>query len=123
MYKILVVDDDTANLSMIRMMLTKAGFSVETARNGKEGIRSFNKSDFDMVITDFQMPNMDGNGVAAHVRGFSKRYTPIIGMSGEPSLFNEINFDKIICKPFLFMELMDTVSLYFPFNRQEEKRP
>lgn len=116
MYKILVVDDDEANLKMIRMMLTKAGYIVETAANGEEGAVAFSKSDFDMVITDFQMPNMDGNGIAAHIRGSNKRHTPIIGISGEPHRFNEINFDTILHKPVSFEELIETVSFYFPLN-------
>ena len=120
MYKILVIDDDDANLKMIRLMLTKAGYIVETASNGKEGTEAFNKSDFDMVITDFQMPNMNGNGVAAHIRDSNKHHTPVIGISGEPHYFNKIDFDRIIRKPVSFRELINMVSFYFsPENREK----
>lgn len=121
MYKILVVDDDEALLRMFWKMLTSAGHLVETAANGQEGIVAFKKSDFDMVITDFQMPDMDGNGIAAHIRGSNKRHTPIIGISGEPHCFNKINFDTILHKPVSYRELIDTVSFYFPRNQRREK--
>ena len=57
MLKIMVIDDEQLILDMVKHVLTKFGFKVETASNGKEGIKKFDKNHFDLVITDICMPD------------------------------------------------------------------
>ncbi len=61
MQAILVIDDEKAILRLLRDTLTKFGYSVETAINGRDGIDKFEKKSFDLVITDIRMPGIDGN--------------------------------------------------------------
>jgi PAS domain S-box-containing protein len=58
--RILVVDDDLGICSTLEEILTAAGCTVETSRDGAEGLRLVESSRFDIVLTDVVMPNMDG---------------------------------------------------------------
>jgi len=60
MARILIIDDDIIIRRMLRLMLTKAGFDVLGAADGKEGIELFRKNDVDLVITDLIMPEKEG---------------------------------------------------------------
>ena len=57
---ILVVDDEENALEGLSKILTKEGYAVETAANGKEAMDFIKRASFDLVITDMRMPLMDG---------------------------------------------------------------
>jgi len=57
---ILIVDDSNSVRMAIRMALTGAGYAVTEAADGAQGLSKANGSKFDMIITDLNMPNMDG---------------------------------------------------------------
>ncbi len=57
---ILIVDDSNSVRMAIRMALTGAGYAVTEAADGAQGLSKANGSRFDMIITDLNMPNMDG---------------------------------------------------------------
>lgn len=61
---VLCVDDETMALAIRKRVLESAGYQVETARSGEEGIRLFRSQVFDAVILDYWMPNMNGIAVA-----------------------------------------------------------
>jgi DNA-binding response OmpR family regulator len=82
---------------------------VETALDGKEGIRKFDRGSFDMVITDYVMPEVNGQAVLQHIRNSSRHRTPIIGMSGTPWLLQGTGFDLVLAKPFPLSKLVDSV--------------
>lgn len=60
MPRILVIDDDENICQMFEKLLTRAGYEVETALNGKEGTRLCIKHPFDLIMTDIFMPEKDG---------------------------------------------------------------
>jgi len=109
MYTILVIEDEKALGALITQALTKLGFQVETASDGMEGIEKFEKSSFDMVITDFQMPKMDGNGVVRHIRNSTRKNIPIVGLSGTPWLLQNSDFDAVLQKPTPIKTLVEMV--------------
>jgi CheY-like chemotaxis protein len=113
MSSILVIEDDHGILNVIEAALTRFGHSVVTARDGKDGISKFDCGDFDLVITDMRMPEMDGLGVAHHIRGSSRRRIPIIGMSGTPWLMQEADFDRVLPKPFPLQQLVESVAAIY----------
>lgn len=106
---ILVIDDDLSVLNLIRQCLVKCGYQVETAENGRDGIQKFNNGMFDLVITDFMMPDIKGDDVLQHIRATQKEYIPIICMSGTPWLASTCNFDTVLQKPFALKVLTETV--------------
>jgi len=67
MPKVLVADDEAELLELIRFSLDAAGFSVTTAKNGKEALALARANKFDLIILDVMMPMMDGYHVAGEV--------------------------------------------------------
>jgi CheY-like chemotaxis protein len=109
MQRILVIDDEKGILDVVRSVLSKAGFKVEIALNGRKGIQKFDGGSFDLVITDILMPEIDGIDVVKHIRNSDKPYTPIIGCSGTPWLLEEGEFDTVFLKPFPLADLLHAV--------------
>ena len=60
MYSILIVDDEPNYLIVLSELLREEGFEVYTAPGGKDGLAIIREYDLDLVITDMQMPEMDG---------------------------------------------------------------
>lgn len=60
MKKILVVDDQPHVIRVIKLALDRKGHKVDVAYDGKEALRKLHGEDYDVLITDFQMPRMDG---------------------------------------------------------------
>ena len=106
---VLAIDDEKAILDMLKRALTLFDFQVETASNGQEGIDKFDKTNFDVVITDILMPGTDGIGVLNHIRKSERAATPVIGISGTPWLLQKENFDLVLDKPFSIKSLMEAV--------------
>jgi CheY-like chemotaxis protein len=106
---ILVIDDEKGISDVIQEALVMFGHHVETARNGNDGIAKFIRKDYDVVITDIRMPQLDGHGVVHYIRNSEKKGTPIIGMSGTPWLLEDKDFDQVLPKPFQLQMLIDTV--------------
>lgn len=81
MHRILIIDDDHHILLMIKKMLERAGFDVDLASNGIEGLRVFQNIQVDLVITDIIMPEKEGLETIREM----KRMQPdlkVIAMSG-----------------------------------------
>jgi len=81
--EILLVDDNKVNRKLAKMMLTKAGFKVETAIDGQEAVKTLQErpKDFDLVFMDIQMPVMDGFEATAAIREAGLRDLPIVAMT------------------------------------------
>ncbi|HEY2013933.1 MAG TPA: response regulator [Bryobacteraceae bacterium] len=65
---ILLVDDNRDGLLVRSSLLVEVGFSVEIAPNGEEGLKLFNSSTFDVVVTDYRMPRMNGVELIERIR-------------------------------------------------------
>lgn len=109
MCTILVIDDETGILQIIRQVLTKYGYRVETAADGREGIRKFDDGSFDIVITDIRMPGLDGNGVVEHIRKSDRQSIPVVAISATPWLMKNNHFDQVLPKPFPLQDLVETI--------------
>lgn len=62
-YRILVVDDERPMARALQLKLTREGYEVVVANNGKQGIEAFSSNEFDLIILDLVMPIMDGFSV------------------------------------------------------------
>ena len=100
MDRILIIDDERGISEMIGQALQRSGYRVETASNGRHGIDLFDTGVFDLVVTDMDLPDIDGKGVIHHIRHSSRPVTPVIGMSGTPWLLQGALCDAMLSKPF-----------------------
>jgi CheY-like chemotaxis protein len=99
--RILLVDDNRAGLSARRSVLEELGHQVTTVTSAQEALECFDKEPFDLVVTDFKMPRMNGAELIERVRKI-KPALPVILLSGfaEPLGLNEsnTNADAVIQK-------------------------
>jgi sigma-B regulation protein RsbU (phosphoserine phosphatase) len=93
MASILMIDDDGFYRGIIERALADHGYSVVTAQNGVEGIALYRDQSPDLVITDMNMPGLDGSEVIRTVREINSRAT-IIALSGEPT-FHAVDYLKL----------------------------
>jgi CheY-like chemotaxis protein len=110
MNRILVIDDEPGIADLIREALTRVGYTVETASNGRQGLQLLKDAAYDLVVTDMCMPGLDGAGIVRHVRSSSRPLTPVIGTSGTDWLLESADCDAILPKPFPLQTLVDTVA-------------
>ncbi len=81
---ILTVDDSRMMREMLLMVLRDAGFNVVQAEDGVDGLSVLSATSPDVIITDINMPRMDGYGFIEHVRKDERhRATPILVLSTE----------------------------------------
>jgi CheY-like chemotaxis protein len=113
--KILVVDDSTTNRELVCQILSFEGYLTEEASNGSEAIEMLNHERFDLVISDIEMPVMNGIEMAREMR-LSKLPSvsslPFILMSGNAaSYIKEIEAlaNYFLPKPFRIEDLLSTV--------------
>ncbi|MBH0206529.1 MAG: hybrid sensor histidine kinase/response regulator [Nitrospira sp.] len=81
---ILLIDDSLSVRKFVGRMLKDAGYSIDTAVDGEEGLRKASESKYRLIITDIEMPKFDGYAVVQALRGYPQtRHTPIIVMSNQ----------------------------------------
>jgi len=85
MARILVIDDDQAVRSVVTLLLQRNGHQVVVAENGRRGLKILEAEDFDLLIIDIFMPEMDGLEAIRLVRQI-KPVMPILVMSGGSQL-------------------------------------
>lgn len=100
--KIIVIDDDTAVTDLMSVLLKTHGFEVRATNNSVEGLNLIREQEFDLVILDLMMPEMDGWEVCKEVRTFSQ--VPIIVLSAlnDPSMVASVldaGADDYLTKP------------------------
>ena len=121
--RILVVDDEPFVCDAVKMMLNFDGHTVETAHNAKEALAMFEEGKFDLVITDFAMPAMKGDELAAAIKARAPKqpvvmitaYAEMLQSSGNPLK----GVDFIISKPFLLENLREAIAKVSPAEPKE----
>jgi len=66
--RILLVDDNVSGLTARKAILSELGYTVDCAEDGASGLKLFSKHSYDLVVTDFRMPDMDGAQFIAELR-------------------------------------------------------
>jgi DNA-binding response OmpR family regulator len=108
-FRVLVIDDETAISKMLDMALSRKGYQVDTANSGEEGLKRLQSNDYDLVITDMVMGKMSGENVLQEVRQLKGDGLPVIAMSGTPWLMDKQLFDAVLPKPYSLKVLFETV--------------
>lgn len=101
--KILVVDDEERIRRLIRMYLEREDFLIEEADNGADALRLALENDYDVILLDIMMPEMDGIEVCEEIR--EEKTTPIIMLTAKGEESNRVQgfesgADDYIVKPF-----------------------
>lgn len=113
MSKILVVDDSKAIRDLLSNVLSFMGYHTAVASNGNEGLHLFLTNSFDLVLTDVQMPGMDGWSLALHVKDKSPD-TPVVLVTGEEKkgIMEKLkgsSADSVLFKPFGLEDIQETI--------------
>jgi two-component system response regulator MprA len=110
--RILVVDDDTQILSMLKRGLAYEGYTVDTAENGEKALATARTTPPDLVVLDIMMPGLDGIEVTKRLREGSD--IPVLLLTAKGTISDKVvgldaGADDYLVKPFAFDELLARV--------------
>ncbi|MGE5372564.1 MAG: response regulator [Solirubrobacterales bacterium] len=115
--RVLLAEDERINRIMAANTLSKRGHQVEVAQNGREALELYRRSDYDVILMDIQMPEMDGIEATRLIRELEAeagKHTPIIALTAHA--FDEdrervlmAGMDGYITKPFHATELFELI--------------
>jgi signal transduction histidine kinase/ligand-binding sensor domain-containing protein/CheY-like chemotaxis protein len=109
--KILAAEDNIINQKVIKQMLNKLGYEPVLVRNGKEAVDAIKANDFDVVLMDIQMPEMDGLEATTIIRKQKSPQPIIIAMTASAMTEDKVaalnaGMDYFLSKPVSFNQLM-----------------
>jgi signal transduction histidine kinase/ActR/RegA family two-component response regulator/HAMP domain-containing protein len=112
--RVLLVEDERINQLATKIHLEHSGYLVTTANDGQQALERFAEGDFDIILMDVQMPNMDGVEATRRIRaaeaGEAKKTVPIVAMTafamhGDRQRLLDAGMDEYIAKPMEMQEL------------------
>jgi len=115
--RILVVDDQESMRSLLKDMLDVIGYEVTLAEGGEEALRLLNTLDFDLVLTDLNMPGMDGTALLRAIKA-GKADLPVVIITGYGTFHTEKRVMRegangYISKPCTLSKIENTLSSVF----------
>ncbi len=119
--KILIADDYFINQEVAQDILELMEFTVDVAENGRDAVKKFQHGQYDAVLMDIQMPEMDGYEAAEKIREIegSGKHTPIIALTasvlvGEREKCLKAGMDDYISKPIEAVKLEQILKKHIP---------
>ncbi|HEX8964144.1 MAG TPA: heavy metal response regulator transcription factor [Rhodocyclaceae bacterium] len=111
--KLLIVEDEAKTGDYLRQGLGEAGFGVDLARNGPDGLHLAMTGDYSLVVLDVMLPGLDGWSVLQALRGAGKDL-PVLFLTARDNVEDrvkglELGADDYLVKPFAFSELLARV--------------
>ncbi|HHY49269.1 MAG TPA: response regulator, partial [Alphaproteobacteria bacterium] len=108
--RILIVEDEPKTGDYLRQGLGEAGYTVDLARDGLEGLHRARSEEYDLVVLDVMMPGLDGWHVLREIRR-SGRQMPVLFLTARDQVDDrvkglELGADDYLVKPFAFSELL-----------------
>lgn len=109
--RVLIVDDDERNLTLLAVKMKREGYEVDTAGNGLEALKKVQSFDPDLVLMDVMMPQMDGYEALRLLKSNEEtRYIPVIMLTGRTEVEDkvmgfEVGAEDYISKPYSLMEV------------------
>ena len=124
---VLVVDDNKGVREAVSDIVALMGFNVAQASNGAEALALFSQRVFDLILTDLQMPGMDGLNLASRIKGESPE-TPVVLITGSMREMVEKRMetrpvDGVVYKPFRAEEIMEMVVSFMGAGGREISCP
>lgn len=90
--RVLIIDDESDIAILLRQTLTDASFEADIASGGQKGIEMAESRDFDLILLDMSMPDIDGMEVLRRLRGLEKtKHVPVIFITG-----SALDVDQIV---------------------------
>ncbi len=120
MSKVLIVDDSRVTQHMLRILLRRNNFDVAIAGNGEAGLDALDQGEVDLVISDINMPFMDGFGMVAALRDDNRFATlPVLMLTATGDDDNrdraeQLGVNGFITQPFDSQQLIATVKSLLP---------
>jgi two-component system cell cycle response regulator DivK len=114
--KVLIVEDNPANMTLATFLLQSAGYLVISARDAETGLGLARKEQPDLILMDIQLPGMDGLEATGLLKGDpATRAIPVIAltalaMKGDEERIRAAGCDGYIAKPLAYKEFLATVS-------------
>ena len=123
MERILVVDDEDKIRAIIRKYGEFEGYEIAEAHDGMEAVEICRKEDFDLIILDVMMPELDGFSTCREIRKFKE--IPVIMLSACGEEYDkihgfELGIDDYVVKPFSPRELMMRVKVVISRNNKKD---
>lgn len=111
--KLLVVEDEHKTADYVRQGLTEAGFVVDLARDGPDGLHLATTEHYDLIVLDVMLPGIDGRKVLQSIRATGNQ-VPVLFLTARSSVDDrvqglELGADDYLIKPFAFSELLARV--------------
>jgi signal transduction histidine kinase/CheY-like chemotaxis protein len=127
--KILLAEDEYINTTLAVAVLEQAGFQVVAVPNGREAVRQWQENDFDAILMDIQMPEMDGFAAVRKIRELeqgSSRHIPVIAMTAHAGTDDrqtclQAGMDDYIAKPVNAARLFSILSSYIKNIKNKEQ--
>ncbi len=123
--KILVVDDEEKMRNVIKVFLTKEGYAVEEAYDGRDALNKIASNDYELILLDVMMPEIDGWTVCRKIR---EEYSiPVILMTARGEEYDklfgfELGADDYITKPFSLKEMVARVKVVMRRGKEVNER-
>ncbi len=116
--KVLIVDDDTSQLALTSEVVSLAGLTYDICKNGLEAISLLELNNYDLVLTDIQMPKMDGFALLQHIRNNTDQPDLlVIALSGRIDTsaedYKKEGFAASLRKPYAPKELINLIAQVF----------
>ena len=112
--RILVVDDDPKSRNILERLLTLTDYEVEIVKSGEEAVKRLKRSEFNLVLTDLDMPGMDGLELLSHVKSQYPDVPVIVvtGLVSEESRNEalEVGAVGLLSKPYTRDQLLAIIS-------------
>ncbi|MGH8083096.1 MAG: ATP-binding protein, partial [Lysobacter sp.] len=121
--RILVVEDNAVNRELIRRQLQQLGYRCELCGDGRAALAALDRDDYDLVLTDCQMPEMDGYMLARAIRSDERQHArahlPIVAITAsalpeQVDLCLAAGMDGYLIKPVHLAELRDSLRRWLP---------
>ena len=125
--KILIVDDIPINIQMAMNILKDEGYKMYYAKSGEMALKLIDENDFDLILLDIMMPEMNGFEVCLKLKSNNKtKNIPIIFLSGKDSSMDiekayEVGGIDYVVKPFITIELITKVKSYTRLKQLEDR--
>jgi CheY-like chemotaxis protein len=112
--RILLAEDNFVNQRVANLILKRAGFTVDTAKHGREALKAHRSNPYEVILMDCQMPEMDGFEATGRIRQLNQRQPVIVAVTahalvGDRERCLAAGMDDYLSKPFTAEQLVTIV--------------